>query len=289
VACVVLIIAAGALLATSGESAAPTQQPGDSVAIETPTEPDSSGSSEASPSSDVSPEPTPVVSPSASTPAHIASITFNNMQLDAMNDPLGKARTFTFITDGNGPIGISITKSSPPKTTTRICARVDGSKPDCRTGTRVTYTGALTDTAHSVWVVTLIGNQGATPTLDVAFSWPSNSPKITLTHGRLQGSASPGVPETLNGITATTIPKTAGNIGLAASWTTVSTDVRVTTDQIVGSSSNLLDQKQYNAVQNLGTPGYTYGISPGKTYRLSLRDLAADSGRPDLTAVISLP
>jgi hypothetical protein len=288
VACVILIIAAGALLYTSGESPAPTPQPGGSVAVESPSDSGESTPPDGSPSE--SGAPTPEASPTATlAPSHIASITFNDLQLDAMNDPLGKARTFTFITDGNGPVGIAITKSNPAKWTTRICARVDGSKQDCRTGTRITYTGAFTDTTHSVWVVTLIGNQGATPTVDVAFSWPAINPRITLTHGRLQGSSTPGIPEALNGLTATTTPKVDGNIGLAASWTTITTDVRVATDETVGTSSNLLDQKAYTGVQNLGTPGYTYGVNAGKTYRLSLRDLSADSGRPDLTAVISLP
>jgi hypothetical protein len=287
VACVVLIVAAGALLATSGESPAPSQQPGNSVAVESPTGSTESLLPDESPSEALftpfaSPTPTPP-------PAHVASVTFNDLQLDAMNDPLGKPRTFTFISDGKGAIVISIVKSSPAKTTTRICAWVDGSKPDCRTGTKVTYKGAYTDTAHSVWVVTVIGNQGATPVIDLTLSWPANTPRVEMTHGRLQGSSTPGVPDTLNGFTVTTTPKTDGNIGVSASWTNLTTDVRVTTDQVVGSSSNLVDQKAYNGAQNLGSPGYSFGVTAGKTYRLALRNLSTDSGRPDLTAVITLP
>jgi hypothetical protein len=288
VACVILIVAAGALLYTSGESPAPSQQPGNSVAFESPTDSTGSLSPDESPSDNAtftpfaSPTPTPP-------PAHIATVTFNDLQLDAMNDALGKPRTFTFIADGKGAIGISIVKSSPAKTTTRICARVDGSKWDCRTGTKVAYKGAFTDTAHSVWEVTVIGNQGATPVIDLTLSWPANTPRVELTHGRLQGSSSPGVPDTLNGFTVSTTPKTDGNLGVSASWTGVTTDVRVTTDQVVGSSSNLLDQRAYNGAQNLGTPGYSFAVSAGKTYRLSLRNLSADSGRPDLTAVVTVP
>ena len=292
VACVVLIIAAGALLATSGESSAPSQALG-SVASVSPS--GSVAATSSGPSGSLAPSAAtasavPTVAPTATPPAKapIAQITFNNLQLDGSTDPLGKPRTFTFITDGSGPVGISITKA-PTKATTRICAQVDGSKPDCRVGTRVTYKGAYTDTAHSVWVVTLIGPAATGPTVDVAFSWPSNNPQITLTHGRLQGSSSPGVSQNLNGFAATFTAVAAGNLTVAASWTQIATDVAVTTDQLVGPSSNLVDQKQITNVTNLGTPGYTFGVSAGQTYQVSLRDLSADAQRPDLTAVISLP
>jgi hypothetical protein len=289
VACVVLIIAAGALLATGGEASPNPSGPIATVATAGPSGSAPTGSTQPSSSASV----TTVPSAPASTPppakAPIVGITFNNLQLDSSNDALGKTRTFTFITDGVGAVGISITKSSPAKQTTRICARVDDGKADCRVGTKVTYKGAFTDTAHSVWVITLIGNAAASPLVDVAFSWPSNSPKITLTHGRLQGSATPGVSANLNGFTATFTPKVAGNVGVTAAWSAITTDVRVSTDQVLGGSSNLMDQKQYSAAQNLGTPGYSFAVSAGKTYSVSLRNLSADSGRPDLTAVVTIP
>jgi hypothetical protein len=292
-ACVVLIIAAGALLATSGESPAPSQAAG-SVASVIPSGSAPSGSSGSSgspaPSASTSGSSIPTAAPTGTPAANapIAHITFNNLQLDGSTDPLGKPRTFTFITDGSGPIGIAITKA-PTKATTRICAQVDGSKPDCRTGTKVTYTGAYTDTAHSVWVVTLIGPAATGPTVDVAFSWPSNNAQITLTHGRFQGSSSPGVSQNLNGFAATFTPVAAGNLTVAASWTAITTNVAVTTNQISGTSSNMVDQKQINSVTNLGTPGYTFAVAAGTTYQVALRNLSADSQRPDLTAVISIP
>jgi hypothetical protein len=287
-ACLVLIVAAGALLMTGGTgSASPTLSP-----------PVGGESASASLSTDTVPTPivigpsgSPTVMPSI-TPvpkAPIASITFNNLLLDASTDTLGHPRTFTFITDGVGPVGISITKSSPAKTTTRICASLDGSKPTCYTGTKVTFKGAYTDTAHSVWVVTLVGNQNATPTVDIAFSWPTNNASITLTHGRFQGSSSPGVSENLNGFMATFAARANGNFGLSAVWTQITTDAMVTTNQVVGGSTSLLDQKSYTSVQNLGTPGYSYAVQAGKTYQVTLRNMSADSQRPDLTAVVTLP
>ena len=293
VACVILIIAAGALLATSGESPAASPS-GISVASATPS---GSGTGSVSPglptpsaSTGVSPSHSAGPGPTATPPANapIVQVTFNNLLLDSSTDPLGKARTLTFITDGSGPVGIAITRS-PGSATTKICAKVDDSKADCRVGTRLTYKGAFTDTAHSVWVITMIGNRSARPTIDVALSWPSNSPRITFTHGRLQGSSSPGVAVALNGFTATVKTTADGNLTLSSSWTLITTNIQVTTEDLNTSAASIVDQKQFTSVTNLGTPGYTFAVGAGKSYRIALRNLSADSLRPDLTAVISIP
>lgn len=295
VACVVLIIAAGALLATSGESSPTPSQPTGSVAGDIPSSSASIGSSGSSGSPAPSPSATASALPVATPPgtpvakASIAHVTFNNLQLDASTDPKGKARTFTFITDGSGPVGIAIVKSSPAKATTRICAQLDGGKPDCRTGTAVNYKGALTDTAHSVWVITLIGPASVGPTVDIAFSWPTSHAQITLTHGRFQGSSSPGIPQALNGFTATFKTVAAGNLTVSAAWTVITTNVEVTTEDLNAPTATMIDQKQLTSVTSLGTPGYAFGVGAGKSYRVSLRNLSADSQRPDLTAVISVP
>jgi hypothetical protein len=290
VACVVLIIAAGALLATSGESPTSSQSPSSEISAN-PSGTDSgpSGSPAPTPSTGTSPIPSNGPTPTLPPNAPIASVTFNNLALDGSSDPLGKSRTFTFVTDGSGPVGIAITKSAPAKATTRICAKVDDSKPDCRLGTRVTYKGAFTDTAHSVWVITLIGPAATGPTVDVAFSWPTFHTKITFTHGRLQGSSSPNVPVTENGFTASFKTVSAGPVTVAASWTVVTANVKVTTEDLNSSSASTLDEKQFTSATNLGTPGYSFNVAAGKSFRVSLRNTSADSGRPDLTAVLSLP
>ena len=295
-ACVVMIIAAGALLMTSGEAAAtPSAQATEIASIDQPTasmdesnppeSPDASGSGEVA----ASPTVGPATSPSIQTNAPINTVTFNNLQLDSQNDPLGHPRTFTFITDGFGKIGASFTTVAPASALSSICLSFDGGKPTCVRSTHYAFTKAATDTAHSVWVVSIQGYQGNRPTVNVSMSWPSNKPRVTLSHGRFQGSSSPGVPESLNGFTATVTPKFAGTVGLSAAWTSITTDARVTIDQAVGSTSSLLDQKAYTGVQNLGSPGYSYAVTAGRAYRLSLRNLSSDSGRPDLTATISLP
>jgi len=293
VACVILIIAAGALLATSGESSTPTPGPVSSVALESPTNSAESPSQDESPSANVSASPSaPAQTPAPAVKAHTATIVFNNVQLDSANDPLGKPRTFTFITDGtpgvNAPIGISFTTISPAKAQSKICAYSDGAG-SCVSGTHYTFTKAAANSLHEVWSVTLMGVGNNTPIVNLTLSWPSATPRVQITHGRLQGSSSPGVSANLNGFTATITPKIAGSLGVSASWTTITTDVRVTTSQVSGNSSNLLDQKTFNAAQNLGSPGYAFDIAPGKVYRLEFRNISADSQRPDLTAVISLP
>jgi hypothetical protein len=287
-ACVILIVAAVALLATSGETpkktpSAPSAPVGDvSPSADVP-------SDSATPSGSAAPvitaKPGPTATPQPKAP--IVAVTFNNVMLDASTDTAGKPRTFSFITDGVGPVGIAMVKSGTAMS--RICATVDDSKPDCRTGTKVSYKGATTDTAHSLWTITLIGYQTNTPTIDIAFSWPSNTGKINFTHGRLQGSSSPNVPEALNGFSATFKARTAAKVGLAASWTVITTDVGVTVNEVNGTSLNQVDSKQFTACSNLGASGYSYAVGAGKTYRIALRDLSADAQRPDLSAVLTLP
>jgi hypothetical protein len=288
VACVILIIAAGALLATNSGSPAPSS----SDIAQTSVAPSGSISSESSvPSASASATSTPSTTPkpTATPKAPIAQATFNDLMLDAANDSSGTARTITFVTDGTGPVGIAITRITA-KASLKICAKIDDSTPDCRTWTKVNrFTGASTDTAHSIWVITLMGVGSDTPTVDVAFSWPANDARITLTHGRLQGSTSPGVPEAQNGFTCTFKTRAAGNVTVAASWTILATDIDMSTADVDGPKAIEVDKKQFKAVKNLGTPGYSFGLDAGKYYRVYLRNTSADSMRPDLTAVISFP
>ena len=267
VACVILIIAAGALLATTGESAPPTPGPSDTAIVGSP-----SPSGVAPTDSNVPPDtPTPTATatvaptptPTAPAKAPIVSVTFNNLMLDASTNALGTARTITFITDGTGPVKIAITKS--PKALTYICVKLDENKPDCRKGTTsIKYNGS-TDTVHSLWTVTLVGYQSNTPTIDLAMSWPSNTGKVSFTHGRLQGSTTPGVPDALNGFTATFKTRTAGNVTLGAAWTLVTANIDVSLADVDGPKAIAVDDKQFPAAQNLGTSGYSFGSARAST------------------------
>jgi hypothetical protein len=283
VACVVLIIAAGALLATNPD----TETPG----------PTGSNASGEPTGAGVSGEPSESVGPSGSivplasvTPppnAAIAQVTFSNMILDASNDTTGQARLFTFITDGLGPVGISVIKYTVANV--KVCARVDGSAWDCRYGGKINFSGAYTDTGHSVWEVAVSGRGDAKPTIDLALSWPSNTPSITLDHARFQGSTTPGVSEGLNGFSATFKTRSAGNAGLSASWTAVTAKASVTLADVTVSPAVALDEKQFDNATNLGSPGYGAPVSASRFYKISLRNLSPDSLRPDLRAVITFP
>jgi hypothetical protein len=288
-ACVVLIFAAGLLLATGGGSATPSQPaPSGSLSADVSANPSDSGAIDSggpsdTPGATATPTPGPTATPPAKAP--IAQITFNDMMMDASTAPSAMVRTFTFTTDGVGAIGISILKSSGGMV--KICAKVDDSKWDCRTGTKVVYKGATTDTAHSLWTITMVGSAANTPVADLALSWPTNNARITLTHGRLQGSSSPGVPETLNGFSATFKSRAAGSVSVSAAWTLITTDVDVALSNVTGKTPVPVNSQQFTGAKNLGTPGYTYNVDANQFYKVTLRDISADSMKPDLTAAIA--
>jgi hypothetical protein len=282
VVCALLIGAAGALILVIGPggSSQPTVSatPSSSATPEDTSslEPSESASPEASPSGTAGPTPTPQPTQSAPT----AAITFNDMQLDADSDPGKYVRTFSFMSDGWGDVKMSVTKASGG--TTKICAKVDASAFSCKTGSLPGFPKAKADTAHSVWTVTLIGVGAATPTVDVAFSWPTNNAQINLLHGRFQGM-SPGVPLALNGFTTTFVPRSDGNVKVDASWTVIVTDVRLDLADVTNVPF-VVDEKTYSGVQFMS---YTHSVDSGKTYKVLLRNTSADNYKPDLTVQIS--
>jgi hypothetical protein len=282
--CVVLIIAAG-LLVVTGKNQTPTQAPLPSdtsgSTLESPTIGDTfSLPPTLGPSASPTASPTPAPTQSAPT----AVINFTGMTLDAGSTTGATARTFTFISDGIGAVGMQITKSSGG--TVKFCAKVDTSAFSCKSGGNPGFPKASADTPHSVWTVTIIGSGTDTPTVDVRFSWPTAAAKITLSHGRLQGSSTQGVPEGLNGFTATFQPRSSGDVNLQASWTSITTDVQVTLADVSVPPAVNVDQQTFNGVGFLA-PAYTHGLDQGKSYQISLRNTAADSNRPDLTAQIN--
>ncbi len=287
--CVVLIIAASLLIFSGkgGSTASPLSLPSDSAGA-------SFGGATASPSPSASgPVATATQSapptPRATQSAPTATLTFNDMMLDASATSGARARTFTFTSDGYGPVGIQVTKSSPAGKQIKICAQVDSSVASCKTGVNPGFPKAFADatTPHSVWIVTLIGNGADTPTVDIRFSWPTATPKVTLSHGRLQGSTSQAVPDALNGFSATFQSRTSGQMGLQASWT-VSKDAHVTLADASVTPAVTVDEQSYSAVGFLA-PAYAHAVDQGKAYRIMLRDTSADSTRADLTAQIEFP
>jgi hypothetical protein len=228
------------------------------------------------------PAPTPKLGPSAP-----ATITFTGLALDAANDKSGTVRTFTFISDGPGPVTYAVTKTSAGGST-KMCAKVDAGAFGCKVLALPNFLKGAADAEHNTWTVTLVGYGNSHPTVDVTFTWPAITPKITLNHGRFQGSSSPNVAEALNGFSATFKPRAAGPLNVQASWTTITTDVEMSLSDVTTPPAVTVDHRQYSAVTYI-SPAYNYNVDPTKTYLLKLRDTSADSQRPDLTAQITFP
>jgi hypothetical protein len=169
-----------------------------------------------------------------------------------------------------------------------MCIQIDAGAQTCSTGAKPGFPNALADRPHSLWVVTLIGVGDSTPTVDVAFSWPAASPSITLAHGRLQGSSSPGIPEALNGFNATFKARIAGTVSVKVAWTVIVTDVDIALADVTGASAVNVDETQRQGVKAVD-PAYTHAVDAGKKYKVMFRDLSADSQRPDLNATITFP
>lgn len=287
VICALLIGVAGALMIAGprgGASAAASESPTSIAASATPAA-ETPGPSSSGPST--GPQGG---SPSPSGPAQSvapATITFNGLTLDSEKNKTATARTFTFTSYGSDPLTIAVTKNSPGGST-RMCISVDGGTAKCSVGGLPSNTKAHGDAGtQNNWKVTLAGYGTSTPTVDVTFTWPTANPKITLTHGRLQG-VGPKVPEGLNGFTATFKPRGAGSLNVQASWTGVTADVDLSLADVTTPPSVKLDDRQYKAATYVNPP-YAYNVDSTKTYLLKLRDLSPDSARPDLTALISFP
>jgi hypothetical protein len=299
VICILLLGVAGAIYFGSNSSnPAPTETPSAfaggpsasasaSVPGQTSTTAGSSAtSSSPGPSASATAKPTPT--PKATPNAPVASITFNDMMLDAQNDPLATSRTFSFTSDGPGPVSMLVTKSSLATPSIKMCVKIDAGAQTCSTGAKPGFPNALADRPHSLWVVTLIGVGAATPTVDVAFSWPTAGAAITLAHGRFQGSSSPGISEALNGFNATFKPRAGGKVSVGVAWTVIVADVDIALADVAGGSALSVDETQRHGVKAVDPP-YTHSVDAGTTYKVMFRDLSADSQRPDLDATISFP
>lgn len=287
VVCAALIGIAGALMivGNKGASGAPTDQPSASLVADGSATPGPSasvvipsGSPQTSPSGA---SPTPVVNSSA------ASIEFQGLQLDAEKASGASARTFSFTSDGTGPVTVSVNKTSAGAST-RLCLKVGTSKAACKVGRLPNFLTAKADGPHDSWTVTLIGYGATRPTVNVAFSWPTAAPQMTLSHGRLQGSSTAGVAESLNGFSAVIKPRTAGVLNVQASWTVITADIDVTLLDDTTPPAVTVDDRLFKGVTYIN-PAYTYNIDPTKSYLIKLRNKSPDSGKPDLTTQISWP
>jgi hypothetical protein len=241
-----------------------------------------SPSAPASPSEAASASPTdsPSASPSASASgtanAGVAQVTFSGFKLDAMDDPAGKARTFTFKTDGSGNVQAKLARKSP-QGTTRFCLKVGATKPLCRNWSSGTLTGTTSATGQTTFVVTLIGVNIATPTVDLSLSFRARMPSVTLTNGRFDGTGSGGY----NGQSGKVKVRSLGTITVKTSWGTEPTDYS-------WSYVDLTDPSNTGVFPGNGTEiDRTDTVAPSRSYGFSLVNAAADTGPVPMTMTLA--
>jgi hypothetical protein len=204
--------------------------------------------------------------------------------LDATEDPNRAARTFVFASDGPGAVSAEVVSSSPSDTS-RMCVAVDDAEAICRDGVAPGFASMITLTERSRWTITLTSLSDGSPTVDVAFRWPSKHPSIGLTSGRFQGSPNP---DSLRSLQATFKPRTAGRVTLEASWGTTEVAASVTLWDVSTAKPVTLDLVRYPGATWI-SPVYSHTVATGKTYRVELINGSPDASRPSLTATIAFP
>jgi hypothetical protein len=216
--------------------------------------------------------------------APTAAITFTNVVLDADNDPNRTTRTFIFASDGPGAVSAEIVSSSPSDTS-RICLAVDDAAQACQEGVAPGFTSIVAPTDHSRWTVTLTSADHGSPTVDIAFRWPSRQPLIWVMYGRFQGSPNP---DSVRSLQATFKARTTGRLTLEASWGATAFAASVSLADVSATRSVTVDQVTYPAAMSV-SPSYSHPIATGKTYRVELLNGSPDASRPNLTATIAFP
>ena len=221
-----------------------------------------------------------------SLPTHtspVAAITFSDLMLDSPADPARAARTFSFVSDGLGTVSAQVVATSPMDST-RLCLKVDQTPTVCVSGATPDFTKPAT-TAHSHWTVTLSSAGQSPPIVDVAFSWPTDHPSITLTHGRLQGSPNP---DSLRTLTATFKTRAPGRLSVDAVWPPDRATAVLTLTDLSGATPVVLDKATYEDRAGI-SPAYSHPVSAGGTYRVALFNDGPDGARTNLTATIAFP
>jgi hypothetical protein len=240
-----------------------------------------------SPTSSPTETPTPSPTPTETIPVvtgSTAQVVFHDMMLDSSASK-GLARTFAFTSDGQGSVSGHVVAAAPLDNIS-LCVVVNDNPPACASGATPGFSLATPPGDHSTWVVTVIATKSlSTPIVDLAFSWPSIAPSITLTHGRFQGLPNP---DTLRGITVDFMPRNSGTATLAARWPpTTAAKAGLEVLDITKTPGTRLETKYWNG--SAISPDYTLAVDAKRPYEFILRNSAKDSGRPDLTATLTFP
>ncbi len=154
-------------------------------------------------------------SPTVAPGAPLAQVVLSDFRLDAKADPAGRTRTFTFKTDGPGDVTAKLTGKSP-QGTTRFCLKVGSSKPLCRNWRSGTLTGTTSSKTQTTFVVTLIGVDITTPTVDLGLTFRAKAPSVILTNGRFDGTAPAS--DGYNGLAGRVKARTGGSLTTRADW-----------------------------------------------------------------------
>jgi hypothetical protein len=281
VICVLLLFLVGAAIMTLDQ---PSSNPTPIVVrpTTTPAGPTPSGSAPTAIASTTGqPRVTPTPKPTQQWPT--VAITFSNLMLDAQNDTAHTLRTFTFVSDGPGPVAVKVDSSTGG--TVRACLSVDLGKEFCTEGAKPRFTGALAAERHNLWTVTLIGKGAATPTIEVTISWPTANASITLAHGRFQGVPTAN---SERGFTASFKPRGAGELQISSAWPGMTAEAELTLADVTGSTPVIIDDKNYSAATSISPP-YTTSVVPSVKYQVLVLNKSPDAGRPDMSATISFP
>jgi hypothetical protein len=280
VALVVIVVATSLPSGTSSPTARPSLGSPVAGASGTPSasEGGATPSEAASAPASTSPSATPTPSASATVQpsAGLATITFTDFKLDATSDSSGKARTFTFKTDGPGNVKAKLSSKSP-QGTTKFCLKVGGGKPVCRNFAAGTLTGTTTAKGKTTFVVSLIGVGIATPTVDLGLSFRANDPSVALTNGRFDGKSVAGY----DGMRFRLRVRSGGSIATKATWGGKPFDY----------SYGLVDPTDPGGAKtftgNATGIDRTDTVTPSRTWGGSLLNTESGFGRTPLTMTVS--
>ena len=177
-----------------------------------------------------------------------------------MDDPAGKARTFTFKTDGSGNVQAKLTTKSP-QGTTRFCLKVGATK--AALPELVERDADRDDLGQGPDDVRGDPDRGRTSRLrpsTSSLSFRARMPSVTLTNGRFDGTGSDGY----NGQSGKVKVRSLGTITVKASWGTEPTNY-------TWSYVDLIDPTNTGVFPGNGTDiDRTDTVTPSRSYGFSL-------------------